>query len=77
MEEHKKLKVPIELPTSKKYRYKFDTMEVGDVVSVICKKGERDAKFHSCRTRCRQESKDGRLFRAYADDHSVYYTRLL
>ena len=74
MKEHKKVTGNINLPT-RKYTYRFNEMEVGDVFSVPCKHGERDAKFHACRTRCAQVSVDGKLFRAYADNHSVYYKR--
>ncbi len=72
---HKKI-TDWETPSSG-YKYIFDKMEVGEVASFPVKKGERERKFHACRTRCAQVSKDtGKQFKAYADDHSVYYQRL-
>lgn len=71
---HKKIK-NFEEP-SKGYKYIFDKMEVDEVASIPVKKGERDRVFHAARTRCAQVSKNNtKKFKAYADDHSVYYKR--
>lgn len=74
---HVKLKDPSSVAaTDKRVSYRFDDMQIGDVIAIVCKKGDRDKVFHSCRTRCKQVSDLGeRKFTAFADQTRVYYKR--
>lgn len=73
--EHSKRKITDYEPKPR-VKYRFSELEVGESFSILVKKHERDRAYHSCRTRCKQASIDGKLFQASVDDTRVYYKRI-
>lgn len=55
--------------------YDFENMEVGKVYHIPLRKGQKDIKLESARSLCSANSKDGKKFRATADETGVYILR--
>lgn len=55
--------------------YNFDTLEVGGIQHIPYKKGQKDGMLDSARSLCSAHSKDGKKFKATADETGVYIKR--
>ena len=55
--------------------YNFDTLEVGGIQHVPCKKSEKDRKLASARSMCSANSKEGKKFRATATETGIAIKR--